>query len=105
MPLWNLLGKDFLFTETGFLTNPGDWSNQLASAIANKCKLTLTPRHWDVIQYLRTRFEASGEIPLLRHLCKDLQLSLPSLYFLFPEGRRQACRIAGLHKPEGCRDN
>jgi tRNA 2-thiouridine synthesizing protein E len=102
-------GKTIETTETGFLCNTEDWSEELAGALAQKEGLTLTEKHWDVINYLREAyFEENGHQPNNRELLKEMgtrwgtKLQSKDLFDLFPGNpSKQAGLIAGL--PESMR--
>ena len=49
-------GKVIETTETGFLTNLDDWNEAVAEVIAGEEGISLTPAHWDVINYLRDEY-------------------------------------------------
>lgn len=90
--------------EDGFLVNPHDWNEAIARYLAAQDGiLSLTEKHWLIINYLRNHYMESGAAPLIRKLCTDNQFSLKQVFDLFPKGPANgACRIAGLAKPDGC---
>ena len=49
-------GQEIATTDTGFLTNIEDWTEDVASANAQQEGIELTQKHWDVINYLRDEF-------------------------------------------------
>jgi TusE/DsrC/DsvC family sulfur relay protein len=103
-------GKIIKTDTEGYLAELGDWSEQLAAAIAQKEGLTLTDSHWEVINFLREGYQSTGTVPNMRQLTKSFaKVYGPDkgdskyLYGLFPYGpAKQACRIGGLPKPTGC---
>jgi dissimilatory sulfite reductase related protein len=88
----------------GFLQDPQVWSEAVAAEFARLDGTgELTPKHWEVINYIRGFWKESDMAPTVRGLCKQSGLKLQELYGLFPKGpARGACRIAGLPKPDGC---
>jgi tRNA 2-thiouridine synthesizing protein E len=90
--------------EDGFLTDFGQWTRDVASAIAKEEGLAeLTPAHWKVIEFMQKEFKESGQAPSIRKLNKSGVISTKELYDLFPGGpAKKAAKIAGLKKPEGC---
>jgi len=89
--------------EEGFLANTSDWTPALGEAIAAELGITLTDRHWIVINFAREQFEAEGEAPTIRRITKQTDVQTKELYGLFPGGAAKvAARIAGLKKPTGC---
>ena len=94
----------------GYLVNLGDWSKDLATALAKRDELPLTGEHWEVIDTVREYYEETGTAPAVRILTKIMKTKFGKdkgnskyLYSLFPYGPgKQACRYAGLPKPTGC---
>jgi TusE/DsrC/DsvC family sulfur relay protein len=49
----------------GFLTDPQQWNEQIAEAIARDNGIPeLTDRHWLVVRFMRERYLATGNAPL-----------------------------------------
>lgn len=103
-------GKTIEATESGFLVSQDEWDKEVAEAIAASEGLTLTPDHWDVIEYLRDAyFNNNGEQPNNRAILKAMQekwagrkVDNKTLFDLFPGNpSKQAGKIAGL--PESLR--
>lgn len=96
--------------EEGYLINLADWSDDVATAMAEADDLPLTPAHWEVIHFLREYYKEFQIAPAVRVLTKAIGKKLGPekgnsryLYELFPYGpAKQACRYAGLPKPTGC---
>jgi TusE/DsrC/DsvC family sulfur relay protein len=88
----------------GFLTDPGQWNEDIAEAIAQENGVPeLTPRHWQVVRFMRERFLATGNAPSIRALGKESGVPVKELYELFPKGpAKLAARIGGIPKPRGC---
>ncbi len=94
----------------GYLLDPGDWSESLASAMARADDLSLTDEHWQVLWLLRDYHRLHGRSPGMRHLVKVVaerlgqeQANSRVLYRLFPQGpAKQAARYAGLPRPTSC---
>jgi len=107
---YEVKGKVLEATENGFLASPEDWDSDVAEAIAAAEGLTLTPDHWDVIEYLRDAyFNHNGEQPNNRAILKAMQekwagrkVDNKTLFDLYPGNpSKQAGKIAGL--PESLR--
>ena len=91
------------FDDDGFMVDPNAWTPETAEAIAEGLGMTLTDRHWVVINFARQEFEANGEAPTLRRITKTTDVNTKELYQLFPNGpAKNAARISGLGKPTGC---
>ena len=88
----------------GFLTDPGQWNEDVAVAIAHEAGIAeLTPRHWLVVNYMRDTYLATGEAPSIRTLGKESGVQIKELYTLFPKGpAKLAAKIGGIPKPHGC---
>ena len=88
----------------GFLTNPEQWNEQLAQAIAVENGIPeLTDRHWLVVKFMRERSIAAGTAPSIRSLGKESGVPVKELYQLFPKGpAKLAAKIGGVPKPKGC---
>jgi tRNA 2-thiouridine synthesizing protein E len=103
-------GKTLEATENGYLANLDDWDKDVGEAIAAAEGLTLTPDHWDVIDYLRDAYlNHNGEQPNNRAILKAMQdkwagrkVDNKTLFDLFPGNpSKQAGKVAGL--PESMR--
>jgi tRNA 2-thiouridine synthesizing protein E len=88
----------------GFLTDPAQWSEELAEAIARDHGIPeLTERHWLVVRFMRERYLATGTAPSIRALGKESGVPVKELYALFPKGpAKLAAKIGGIPKPRGC---
>ncbi|UCH41742.1 MAG: TusE/DsrC/DsvC family sulfur relay protein [Gammaproteobacteria bacterium] len=98
-------GNQIPTTDSGFLQNIEDWSEDVALAIAAEEQLELTERHWDLVNYLRDEYvNNGGNQPNTRNLVKamartwdDKSVNAKTLYDLFPgDPSKQGGRIAGL---------
>lgn len=91
------------FNDDGFMVDPNAWMPEIGEAIAEGLGMTLTDRHWVVINFARQEFETNGEAPTLRRITKTTDVSTKEIYQLFPKGpAKTAARISGLGKPTGC---
>ena len=88
----------------GFLTDPEQWNEQIAAAIAAHNGVPeLTDRHWLVVRFMRDRYLATGTAPSIRSLGKESGVPVRELYQLFPKGpAKLAAKIGGIPKPKGC---
>lgn len=104
MPTIAVEGQDIELTEGGYLANAQDWSPALAEEFAKLESVSLSEKHWDLINHLRDEFFNNNENqPNTRNLVKAMQdkwggsLSAKDLYTLFPKDpSKQGGRIAGL---------
>jgi tRNA 2-thiouridine synthesizing protein E len=89
--------------EEGFLTDPAQWTRTIGEAIAEESGIELTPRHWQVVQFMRECYLAKGEAPSIRSLGKESGVPVKELYELFPKApAKTAAKIGGIPKPRGC---
>jgi len=98
----NYAGLAVEVNEEGFLTNATQWSKDVALAIAKEEGLALTPKHLEVIDYLRARSQ-NGETLTLRSVGNSGIVDTKAFYELFPGAPlKRAARIAGIPKPASC---
>lgn len=91
------------FDEDGFMTDASAWTPEIGEAIASVLEISLTERHWEVINFARKEYEEAGEAPTLRKISKVGGVPTKELYELFPGGPAKiAAKISGLPKPTGC---
>ena len=97
-------GQSIDFDNDGFMTDPGLWNDQVATAIAGDEGIDeLSEKHWAVVNFIRDYWKEHDLAPPVRMICKDVGVSVREIYKLFTSGpARGACRIAGLPKPDGC---
>ncbi len=87
----------------GFLTDPGQWTEEIGEEIAHAAGIELTERHWLVVRFMRDRYLATGTAPTIRTLGKESGVPVKELYGLFPKGpAKLAAKIGGIPKPKGC---
>ena len=97
-------------TKNGYLVDSTQWQPEFAEVQAHSDALTLTPAHWELLNFLRAYFLEFDMAPPMRLLTKAVAMRLGAekgtslyLYTLFPDGpAKQACRYAGLPKPTSC---
>lgn len=99
-----IAGKTVQVDQEGFMTNPAEWTKEIAVEIAKEEGIAeLTPAHWKVIEYCRQFGANGGKAPTLRQITTGTGLSTKELFALFPKGpAKKVARISGLGKPEGC---
>jgi TusE/DsrC/DsvC family sulfur relay protein len=99
-----LAGSAVEVDSEGFLTDPQQWNEQMATQIARDNGIDqLTDRHWQVINFMRKTYMESGSAPSIRSLGKTSGVPIKELYELFPKGpAKLAAKIGGIPKPRGC---
>jgi TusE/DsrC/DsvC family sulfur relay protein len=99
-----MAGRDVELNDEGFLVDPSQWNEDIAVELALREGVgPLTDRHWQVIRFMRSEYEAKGTGPTVRVLGKTSGVPIKELYQLFPKGpAKLAAKIAGIPKPRGC---
>jgi len=99
-------GQTLETDEQGYLLEP-DFSDEAVQVIAAAEGLTLSPAHWEVINFQREQYREHGATPNFRNMLKGMAEIRPgvdskALYDLFPLGpAKQAAKVAGLPQPLG----
>ncbi|HBP42182.1 MAG: TusE/DsrC/DsvC family sulfur relay protein [Vreelandella alkaliphila] len=94
----------------GYLVKQDQWSGEVAQLLAEDEGLTLTEKHWEIIQLVREFYTRYEMAPAMRPLVKATKQALGdekgnSIYLmtLFPGSPpKRIARIAGLPKPTNC---
>ena len=88
--------------EEGYLTQPEQWTEELAHEMARQAGIALTDRHMEVLHYLRQQYAAG--VPLtIRRVGKSGLVDVKAFYGLFPGGPlKVSSRLAGIPKPASC---
>ena len=103
MPVTTLNGRQIHVNDEGFLTDPTEWDEDIATALATQIGVTLTDEHWKVLKFLRADFESQGETATLRRVSTSGGIPVKELFALFPQKpAKKMAYIAGLPKPQGC---
>lgn len=99
-----IAGKTVQVNDEGFMTNPSEWSKEIAAELAKEEGIAeLTPNHWKIIDFCRQFGAQGGKAPTLRQITTGTGVSTKDLFAWFPKGpAKKVARIAGLGKPEGC---
>lgn len=105
-----LNGIEIALDDHGYLKDYTQWQEALAPILAEQDELTLTPAHWEVINFVRAFYIKYNTSPAIRALTKAMKEEFGEekansryLYRLFPEGpAKQATKYAGLPKPARC---
>ncbi len=104
MPSKTLAGKTVEVDDEGFLHNPDDWTEEMASEIAREEGIdNLSDAHWKVIKFIRQDARETGQVPTIRRIKNAGGIPTNELYELFPQGpAKKSAKIAGYGKPQGC---
>jgi len=97
-----IAGKTITVNQEGYLTDFSQWTKEVGESIAADANITLTPRHWEVINYLQT--EQKNQVALsIRRIGKSGVVDIKEFYQLFPMAPlKTATKIAGIPKPASC---
>lgn len=104
MPSRSYAGIDVEVSEDGFFVHPEQWTEEMAPVIAKESGVDdLTPRHWQIVEFMRAQYLEKGDSPSVRLLGKASGVPVKELYELFPKGpAKLAAKIAGIPKPRSC---
>jgi len=103
---YTVAGNEIETDVDGYLLEP-DYSEEIVNIIAAAESIELTPRHREVINYMRDQFREHGHTPNFRNMLKGINEFWPeadskALYDLFPTGpAKQGAKVAGLPQPYG----
>jgi tRNA 2-thiouridine synthesizing protein E len=96
-------GRTVHVNDEGFLTDPDEWDEGLATTLAGRIGIELTDEHWPAIRFLRADFLAQGETATLRRISTVGGIPVKTLFRLFPQKpAKKLAYVAGLPKPHGC---
>lgn len=96
-------GHDVQLNDDGYMTDSQEWTPDIATDIARTAGITLTDRHWKIIEYCRRDAAEQGTSPGLRRITVGTGIPTKELYQLFPKGPGiLAAKISGLTKPKSC---
>jgi tRNA 2-thiouridine synthesizing protein E len=96
-------GRTVHVNDEGFLTDPAEWDEQLATSLAAQIGINLTEEHWKAIRFLRADYTSQGETPTLRRISTVGGIPTKTLFQLFPQKpAKKLAYVAGLPKPHGC---
>ncbi len=103
MTATTIAGHEVDVNDEGFLTDPAQWSEDLAPELARLIGLELTDAHWTLIRFLREDFGAEGETATLRRVSTRTGTPVKTLFGLFPgKPAKKMSYVSGLPKPKGC---
>ena len=102
MSVKTIAGVDVNVSEDGYLEDMSQWNEDIAKEIASEIGIELTPKHFEVLNYLREKTEAK-EALTIRKVGKSGIVTIKELYKLFPKGPLKfSSKIAGIPKPTSC---
>ena len=103
MPTTTIDGHEIHVNDEGFLTDPDEWTEPLATSLAAQIGLELTDEHWRAIRFLRDDYAREGQTATLRRISVVGGIPTKTLFQLFPQKpAKKLAYVAGLPKPHGC---
>jgi TusE/DsrC/DsvC family sulfur relay protein len=103
MPVTTIGTTEVHVDAEGFLTEYGEWDEDLARKLAAAIGIELTDAHWKAIRFLRQDYQAQGETATLRRVSTLAGIPVKELFTLFPgKPAKKMAYVAGLPKPTGC---
>ena len=98
----SIAGATIQVNEEGYLTNFAQWNKEIGTELAQEADINMTPRHWEVINYLQGEFKNDVQLSI-RKIGKSGVVEIKEFYQLFPTAPlKTASKIAGIPKPASC---
>jgi tRNA 2-thiouridine synthesizing protein E len=90
------------FTAEGYLKNMDQWTPELARELAAKEGITLTDKHFEVLNWLREKQKEGVQLSMRKVGASGI-VDIKQLYALFPGGPLKiSSKLAGIPKPASC---
>ncbi len=97
-----IANKTVSVNEEGFLLDFSQWDKEVGNTLAAEANIEMTPRHWEVIDYLQGEFKKDSPLSI-RKIGKSGVVDIKEFYQLFPMAPlKTASKIAGIPKPVSC---
>ena len=88
--------------DEGYLTNPAQWTREIATEIGQEEGIQLIGKHYEVLNFIRDR-HTRGEMLTIRSVGNSGITDIKGFYGLFPGApMKKAAKIAGIPKPASC---
>lgn len=98
----SIAGTTIQVNEEGYMTQFAEWTKEIGEALAQENNITMSPRHWEVIDYIQSEYKADSPLSI-RKIGKSGVVDIKEFYQLFPQGPlKTASKIAGIPKPASC---
>ncbi len=102
METLTLAGKAVDVNAEGYLTNMDQWTPELAREMATQYNIELTDKHFEVLNWLRTKQKEGVQLSM-RKLGNSGLVDIKQFYALFPGGPLKiSSKLAGIPKPASC---
>lgn len=97
-----IAGKTISTNEEGYLTRFAEWDRDIAKELAAEAMIELTPKHWQVLDYLQDQYRKESPLSI-RKVGKSGIVDIKEFYALFPDAPlKTSSKIAGIPKPASC---
>jgi tRNA 2-thiouridine synthesizing protein E len=97
-----LAGTSVNVNAEGYFENPTQWTKDMALEMAKDYNITLTDKHFAVLEYLRQQYNAGVQLTI-RKVGGSGIADIKELYQLFPGGPLKiSSKLAGIPKPTSC---
>lgn len=97
-----IAGTNVDVNQEGYLLDFSQWNREVGEDIAKKEGITMTPRHWEVIEWIQEQVKADNPLSI-RGIKKSGVIDIKEFYALFPGGPLKiSTKIAGVPKPKSC---
>jgi tRNA 2-thiouridine synthesizing protein E len=102
METLTLNGTAVAVNAEGYLTDMNQWTPELAKEMATEVNIELTPKHFEVLNWLREK-QREGVQLSIRKLGNSGIVDIKTFYQLFPGGPLKiSSKLAGIPKPASC---
>ena len=101
-------GKSIQTDNEGYLVDPDEWNEEIATQLALGEEVELTEQHWKVLGFMRDYYNERRIPADVRYVTKFIANELgcgkkdakKRFFELFPFGHvQQCCKIAGMKRP------
>ena len=83
---YTVAGKEVETDDDGYLLEP-DYGDEIVNIIAAAEGIELTPKHWEVVKYMRDQYREHGHTPNFRNMLKGINEFWPeAAYFMTRPG-------------------
>jgi TusE/DsrC/DsvC family sulfur relay protein len=87
----------------GYLTDMGEWTEEIAREMARVDEFELTDEKWNQIIKAREYYEEFGSVPPIRKFAKYIEKDQTVVFKLWMTGpMKPITKYGGLPKPTGC---
>ncbi len=87
----------------GYLEDMGNWTPEIAKAMAEADGVEISDDQWDQIMKAREYFEEQGTVPAIRNFAKHIGIDKKVLFKQWMTGpMKPITKYGGLPKPTGC---